>query len=549
MTVATAERPNLLFLMTDQQRWDALGCAGHPVVRTPNLDALAQSGVRFREACTSTPVCVAARMSFITGHRIARHHWTTNFALPGPVPELPTLMTLLLRAGYWTHGVGKMHFRGRYYGFRSRRTMEECVRHAVDDDYIRYLRDRAVRTAFPHGLRDLLYYQPQTSGIPRQHHPNTWVAARSVEFLREHARYRPDQPFFLWSSWIAPHPPFAPCEPYDEMYDPAEVPPPVHTERAVSDLPSALWPDRARLDGAHRDPERIRRIRALYYGQISHVDESIGRILDELGSLGLADDTVVLFFSDHGDMLGDHGLSQKGCPYEAAVRVPLLLRWPGRAAAGRVCDDLVGLTDVLPTLVEQLGLEYPESEHGALPGASLLGAAGGGLAANRDVFVIDYGHGRKRWIALRSRRYKYAFHACDGGREEWYDLGADPHETRDLAAEQPGLAAAFRRRALDWEREHGPPGTLDGDRFRTYPAPEHVPSEDECRAVILNQGRWPRNLPGDERDSIETYAEAFTRAIRKETALAPGKLSLAEYKAKGGRPLTGTPWEGGWESA
>ncbi|MFO7899727.1 MAG: sulfatase-like hydrolase/transferase [Planctomycetota bacterium] len=547
--MAGAERPNILFLMTDQQRWDALGCAGNPIVHTPNLDALAGSGVRFREACTSTPVCVAARMSFITGHRIARHHWTTNSALPGPVPELPTLMTLLLRAGYWTHGVGKMHFRGRHYGLRSRLTMEECVRHAVDDDYIRYLRGRGVRTAFPNGLRDLLYYQPQTSGIPRRHHPNTWVADRSVEFLREHTRYRADQPFFLWSSWIAPHPPFAPCEPYDEMYDPAEVPAPVHTERAVSDLPSTLWSDRARLDGAHRDPGRIRRIRALYYGQISHVDECIGRILDELGSLGLADDTVVLFFSDHGDMLGDHGLSQKGCPYEPAVRVPLLLRWPGRTAAGTACDDLVGLTDVLPTLVEQLGLEYPESEHGALPGASLLAAAGGGLASPRDVFVIDYGHGRKRWIALRSRRYKYAFHACDGGREELYDLGADPHETRDLAAEQPEPAVQFRRRALDWEREHGPPGTLDGDRFRTYPAPGHVPSEDECRAVVLNQGRWPWNLPADERDSVEPYAEAFTRAIGKETTLAPDKLSLAEYKAKGGEPLTGTPWEGAWENA
>ena len=140
------QRPNILLLMTDQQRFDALGCSGNDRIRTPNLDALAASGVRFSNACCPTPICVASRMSFITGHRAARHHWVTNGALPGPVPELPTLMTLVHRAGYRTHAVGKMHFCGRHYGLEGHERMEECVDARIDGDYLMYLKRQGVRT-------------------------------------------------------------------------------------------------------------------------------------------------------------------------------------------------------------------------------------------------------------------------------------------------------------------------------------------------------------------------------------------------------------------
>ena len=540
-------RPNILVLMTDQQRWDALGCAGNRKIRTPNMDALAASGVYFRNALTPTPICVAARMSLITGHRISRTHWSANGALPGPMPELPTMMTLLMRAGYWTQGVGKMHFFGRHYGLQDLLTMEECAAHRVDDDYLCHLHAYGVRTRFPQGIRDLLYFQPQTCGIPEAHSKNRWVADRSVAFLREHVRYRGGQPFFLWSSWIAPHPPFAPCEPYDAMYDPAEMDLPVYAERPISSLPPDLYPHRGRLDGAHRDADRIRRIRALYYGQVSHVDDAMGQILSELDALGLADNTVVLFLSDHGDMLGDHGLSQKNCPYEPSARIPMMLRWPGRTEAGRVCDDLVGLTDVLPTLTEELHLPYPQDD-GPLTGESLLGADGGGLARVRDAYVMDYGHGASRWISVRTQTHKYAFFAR-GGMEELYDLDADPHEMHNVSGEQADLTAELRRRALAWERQHGLADSLDGDGFRVYPGPDRVPSEDGCRFVALNDGPWPKRLPEGERDQVESFAEAFARAIGKETTLSPEKLSLKHYKEKGGEALEGTPWEDAWRKA
>lgn len=534
--------------MTDQQRFDALRCAGNPEIRTPNLDALAASGVRFSQAVTPTPVCVAARMSFITGQRISRTRWVANNALPGPVPELPTIMRTLLEAGYWTQGVGKMHFRGRHHGLRHLLTMEECVDHRLDDDYLRYLREHRVRTRFPKGMRDLLMMQPQTCDIPVEHHMNTWVGDRSVDFLREHAKHRPGVPFFLWSSWISPHPPFAPCEPYASMYDPDAMGLPEYPDRPIETLPPSLYGQRARLDGLHRDPDRLRRLRALYYGLVTHVDDAVGRILSELDTLGLRDDTVVLFVSDHGEMLGDHGIGQKFCPYEQSVRIPFLLRWPGRTEPGRVSDELVSLLDVFPTIVDGLGLSAPESA--PFPGASLIGADGGGLTEPRDHLVVDFGGGESRWVSIRSKERKLSLFA-KGGVEEAYDLAADPWERRNLSPDDADWIDPLREHLIAWEREHGTPDSIDGDRLRTFPAP-NPPSETDCRSVVLNDGAWPNRLPDDERDSVEPFAEAFTRIVESEPTLSPDKLSLDLYRHqiertpprdRGTDPLTSTPWE------
>jgi len=542
-------RPNILFLMTDQQRFDALGCAGNAKIHTPNLDALAASGVQFTNAFTPTPICVAARMSLITGHRISRHRRPENAPLPGPVPELPTLMSLLAQAGYWTQAVGKMHFSGRHYGFHDHQSMEECPKHRIDDDYLQYLHQNGVKTRFPQGIRDLLYFQPQTSGIPLEHAPNTWVANRSIDFIRQHRKHRPEKPFFLWSSWISPHPPFAPCEPYDTMYDPNEMLPPAYTDRPLDNLPPSLWGHRARLDGAHRDPERIRRIRALYYGLISHVDDSIGRILSELEAQGIADNTIICFFSDHGDMLGDHGLSQKNCPYEPSIHIPMLMRWPNRTETGHVCNDLVSLLDILPTFTTELGLPHPEPNQ--LPGSTLLGQPGGGLSDPRDTLAIDYAHGQNRWVAVRTQTHTYT-HFAHGGVEELYDLQTDSHQTQNIASADPGLTMQLRNHATAWERQHGFPEALNGNEFRTYPNPDHTPNEADCRTVSLNTGPWPKRLPKDERDTVESFADAFTRAIQKEPTLFPNKLSLDHYHTQlaqqppdshASDTLNGTPWE------
>jgi arylsulfatase A-like enzyme len=538
-------RPNLLLLFTDEQRFDALGAAANPIIRTPHLDRLAASGVRFANACTPSPICMAARMSLISGHQSRLTRFAGNGMVAGPRVRFPTMMEAFNEAGYKTHAIGKMHFSGRHYGLNRHETMEETASYRIDDDYLMYLKSRGVRKRYPQGLRDLLYLQPQTCDIPREHAQSTWVADRAIQFLRDHQRYRGEAPFFLWASWIAPHPPFAPCEPYASMYPSSDMPPPVYVDRPLSSLPSPAWTERARLDGAQQDPDRLRRIKALYYAQITHVDDGVGRVMAEIGRLGLAENTVVVFTSDHGEMLGDHGLGHKSTPYEGSMRVPMLLRWPGRTEAGRVCDDPVGLTDLFPTMIDGLGLSYPANfERPA--GQSLISRQGGGLAPARDAYFVEFGAGGRRWVAMRSRTHKYVLWAA-GGREELFDLAADPEERNNLARSDSRLASRLRERVLEWERSRGLEESFAGGRFRTFEEPP-APSQDP-RAVVINDAKWPSRLPVDERGTVETYAEAFTRAIRHESSLSPGKLSIAEYRKRGGHSLEGTPWETAWRSA
>lgn len=535
------ELPNILVLMCDQLRADTLGIAGHPVVQTPHLDRLASQSMYFSEAVAPTPICMASRFSFLMGRRAGQTHVVENALLPGAQPVWPTLMSVLDEAGYRTHGIGKFHFHRRPFGFHDQELMEEAVDCLIDDHYQMYLREQGIRTRHPQGLRDLLYYQPQTSGVPEPHSQNRWVANRSVEFLRQHQRYRKRKPFMLWSSWIAPHPPFAPVEPYDEMVDPADCPLPVYTDRPLNTLPQNVWQHRGRLDGAHQDPDRMRRIRSLYYGQVSHMDDCIGQVLNELENQGLSENTIILFVSDHGDMLGDHGLSQKNVPYEASIRIPMMLHWPGKTKPGSVSKDLVSLTDFFPSLIEELGLDYP-AELPELPGNNLVGKSGGGLTTPRDHFIIDYGMDENRWICVRNERQKYVYWAS-GGKEEAYDLERDPEERRNLMLEkEPDWVGAMRSAAIAYEKTDGlGERSLENNTLRAWPSEDIVPPED-FRYLQINDGLWADRLPPDEQHLVETYAEAFDRAISKETTLTPEKLSIDRYRELGG-DLTETVWE------
>jgi len=531
---------NILLLMADQFRFDAIRCAGNQQVQTPNLDALAASGQLFTHTFTPSPVCVAARMSMITGQRISRTHFVGNQCLSPATPVLPTLMTTLHDAGYRTQAVGKMHFQGQHYGFHNIKTQEECPRVRIDDDYLMFLKENGIRTRFPHGYRNLLYFQPQTTALPEQFTPEAWVADQSIQFLTDHLRYRGSQPFLLWSSWIAPHPPFAACSPYDQMYSPDDIDLPDYMNRPLSDLPETVWSSRARLDGAHHDPDRMRRIKALYYGKVSHVDACIGRLMQHLDQLGLFENTIVIFTSDHGEMLGDHGLAQKQVPYEASIRIPFIIRWPHLTQPGQISHDLVSLLDLFPTLIETMELPYP-GDVGDLAGESLYrcqieadNSSGHRLGTDRERIFIDLYSGKQRWVAVRSRQQKYIAWAS-GGREELYDLVADPQEHHNLVCQRPEQIVSFRTEMANWERINGLPDTLEGDRLRSYPEAK-PPTEEACRGVVINQGRWPRNLPAEERDTVETYTTAIRSALSKET-FDPTKLSVDSYVQQTEHPV------------
>lgn len=536
-------KKNVLFLFCDQLRHDCLGYAGHPLVKTPNLDRLALQSANFSNAYSPTPLCVPARHSLITGLRNGAHRHAQLQPIPGVVPETPSFMSAMMQSGYTTKAVGKTHFKGRHYGFQEIERMEECVDAISDDDYLLYLRDKGVSTRFQHGMRDLLYYQPQTLPTPLEHSPSEWIADRSIAFMRDHVRYKPDQPFLLFSSYVYPHPPFAANEPYASMYDPEDISFPVDTDRPMDHLPFGALKHRGRLDGAHADPDRMRRIMSLYLGLISHVDACIGRTLDELDGLGLSDDTVVLFSADHGEMLGDHGLSQKNVPFDPSIRVPFLVKWPGKSLDGHEDTGFASLLDVFPTLADGLDLT-PQTTHDDLVGQSLMDRMSGHGGAPED-FVVDYGFRDDRWLCLRTKTFKYNYWYAEG-YEELYDLGQDPNETTNLLLQQE-VSEAHRQRALsmktrlmEWERQFGFPEELEGGAFPRLSTPPRPVSEEALRYIEYNMGKWADALPSDESDRVDDQALAITKALAGEKTVNRGAISVDLWE-ESGRSLDDTP--------
>jgi arylsulfatase len=532
-----AKTPNILFMMVDQMRADYMGCSGNPWIQTPALDRLASEGTRFSQCVTPVPVCMAARHSFMTGHRCATHGRFAN-NVPDPDPLHETVMQLLGFAGYRTRAIGKMHFRPvrRHHGFHRMELMEEIPDFRQDDDYLMYLNENGYgHKREVHGVRNLLYHLPQVSMISEEHHGSTWVADRTIDFLRKNR----DKPFFCWSSWIAPHPPWNPPEPFASMYANEDMPLPDHWGRDVNTLPPRHRGMTNFADMGNAPTERWQRAKALYGASISLIDKGVGRILRALDELGLAENTLVVFTSDHGEMLGTYQMWQKGVPFEGSVRVPLLMRLPGKFDTGVVNDDLVSLLDLMPTMLDIAEVDYPGEK--ALTGDSLMGREGGGLAEARDDYVIEIGQGTSRWLSLRGKKWKYNYWLADGW-EELYDLETDPTEASNVLLGE--VNGAHRQRAnemhtqlTEWEREHGLPSSLDeaGQLINLG-----LPPIDPIRMRTNGQfPRWVDRLPDDERALMESKGETVVNAIQYEDTFKLEETNLKAFKEHGGS-LDGT---------
>lgn len=534
-------QPNILLMMADQFRADAMGCAGNSHIRTPGLDRMAAEGVRFTNGYTPVPVCIAARHSTLMGQRCADTGRFEN-NIPNPEPLLYTLPQLLGAAGYHTRAIGKMHWKPmrNHHGFHRMELQEETPAFREDDDYLLYLKEHGwghLRQA--HGVRNILYHMPQVSPLPEAHHASTWVADRTIEFLRRHKRTQPQRPFFCWTSWIHPHPPFNPPESFASLYKPDALPLPVNFDRPIESLAPACR-RLARYDGCwNAPPERRRKIKAAYYACVSLVDKGVGRVLETLDALGLSEDTLVLFVADHGEMLGDHNLMQKCVPFEASTRIPFLMRMPGRVAAGQAREDFATLLDIMPTALELAGAAYPGPR--PLAGTSLLGRAGGGLAAERETAVIEYGAPPHRWLTLRKASWKYNYYVQDGW-EELYDLAADPHECTNLLLGSP--ASAHRLRADEfketlaaWEKQHGFAESLGEDgSLRSYGVPAEIPEP------IINKQLppWNETLGPEEAAQMESWGDSMLLPLRHETTVRVEDLDLKKFKTMGGS-FTGRP--------
>lgn len=408
---------NVLIIFSDQLRADALGCYGNRAVDTPALDGLAAAGTVYDSAYTPCPVCVPARSSLITGLEPQHGDCYENEM---PMSQASTFMDELSAAGYRTHGVGKMHFTpdgSALRGFQTRNTGEEFGT-PDDDDYLAFVAEHGFDfVEHPHGLRDEMYYIPQLSPVPEHLHHSHWVADRSIDFLREQSANRP---FLLWSSFIAPHPPFAPPSPWHRRYEPSTM-----TEPFVPSSSDDLLTVYNRLQNRYkyRDGGEDRRLnqllKAYYFASVSYLDSQVARILQALDESGLREDTTVIVTADHGEFLGDYGSFGKRSFLDPAARIPLVVEGPGFAAERR--GEPVSLLDVFPTLLEIADVDEPLRD-----GRSLRD-----IGAGRTLFG-QYQQGALGLYAVITDRWKYIWSAFDR-REYLLDRVRDPDETMNLA--------------------------------------------------------------------------------------------------------------------
>jgi arylsulfatase A-like enzyme len=403
---------NLLIITNDQHRADCLGCYGNPVIRTPHTDRLAAGGVRFANHFVHAPQCVPSRVSLHTGRYPHVHRVPTNsYLLPD---SEDTLAKVLNAAGYRTACVGEMPFAPQPYTGGFQQVL------ASNPEYNRF--------ASAHGLK-----HPADQG-PFQCAPLPWTdGLDETAFFAGHARdfiqANRETPFFLHVNFRRPHHPFNPPAPFDRMYLGAKFPPSHIRAGEMANKPPqqrAALENSVGFDLRTMTAADLDRVKAYYYGMISENDKYIGTILDELKASGLEDRTIVVFNADHGEMLGDHGLLFKGSyMYDGVVHVPLIVRAPGKLPAGKVVEDLCEEVDVMPTLLNLLGVPTPAGVQG-----QTLTAGKPKTAVFSEFPTIKMARTHD-WKLVHYNKAKYG---------ELYHLAEDPHELVNLW-DDPAYAA------------------------------------------------------------------------------------------------------------
>ena len=349
---------NILLIFTDQLRADLIAPIKDIGMQTPALDRLARDSVIFDRCYTPSPVCVPARHSMNTGQYPARTGCNEN------TDTLPWdgwgLYQRLTDEGYRTHGIGKMHFPVRPYennGFESRDIQEELS--GGHDHYCQYLKDNGYGWVYDYnGQRSEMYYIPQNSPLPQKHHPSQWVGDRSVDFL---LNYNEDRPFFLMSSFIHPHPPFAPPIPWGKLYR-SDVSAPF-TPEGSGDLLTILNLKQNQYKGLSVgiDKHLLALTINYYRACVSFVDYQVGRIITAMKEKGVYEDTLIIFTSDHGELLGDYNCFGKRTMLDAACRIPFLVKCPDQN--NRRISSPASLVDAAPTVLSWAGIEYGPSEY------------------------------------------------------------------------------------------------------------------------------------------------------------------------------------------
>ena len=460
-----ASRPNIVLITTDQQRGDCLGCAGHPAVETPYLDHMAEQGVRFTRAYTAVPSCTPARAAILTGMDQWNHGRLTMTGTDSL--EYPaTLPGELAKAGYHTYAVGKMHHhpQRKLYGFHHM-VLDESGRRFGNfvSDYHRWFEQNKDG---PYGYRDHSIdwnsWMARPSHLPEHLHPTYWTASEAIRFVEQ--LRDPTKPFFLWLSFARPHSPYDPPRVYWDMYiNNPNIPKPVIGDWTA---PFDRRADDVNAPFTRRSDEEIRRARAGYYGNITFIDHQIGRFLYEFARADRQafENTLFLFTSDHGDMLGDHHHWRKTYAYEGSAHVPFLIQFPKAwdVRRGWACDRVVELRDIMPTFLDAAGVEIPDSVDGKSVLPLCFGTSDEWREFIQGEHTLSYGmEWGNQWVTDGKEKYIWFHHT---GRELFFDLEKDPGECRDLSKD-PGYQdriELWRSRLAQINEERGDPRGQNG---------------------------------------------------------------------------------------
>ncbi|MFQ6048066.1 MAG: sulfatase [Phycisphaerae bacterium] len=477
----TKTATNILLITSDQQHWQTLGI-NNPRIKTPALDRLAAEGTVFQRAYCNNPVCSPSRATIITGLYPSWHHcWTIGVKLP---EDVPTVGDIFRSHGYATTLIGKAHlqptasrpdqtsleshprlrdldfwrrFHGPWYGFEHiELARNHADEHLVGQHYALWMEQQGLKN-----WRD--YFAPfpprpdapkrrHRWNLPQRFHYSVWTADRTIASIERAVSQ--SRPFFLWSSFQDPHPPYLVPEPWASMYHPKDM----HLPQPPQDQLRSMPPHFAKTQQpnpdfsmyqetpyanhgfrSHRiDPAELRKDIVVYYGMISLMDQQIGRILDALDRLGLAQNTLVVFTTDHGHFIGQHGLIAKGAfHYEDLLRVPMIVRCPGRVPAGLTSASLQALIDLAPTFLTAAGIDVP----GLMQGLSQWPVWCGKADTARDHVIVENRH-QPTAVHLRTyidRRYKITVYR-DRDYGELFDLQEDPGEHHNRWAD-PSFAA------------------------------------------------------------------------------------------------------------
>lgn len=472
-------QPNILLITVDQMRYDCLSILSHPIVDTPNIDQLAREGVLFQKAYAATPSCLPARASLLTGMS------QTGTKRVGYEEKIPwnyehTLAGELTKANYHTQCVGKMHVYPtrnlfgyhhvvlhdgymHYNRFKHETTTDQSFQET--DDYLPWLRKHL---GADRDITDLgLDCNASTVARPWPYdealHPTNWTVTQSIDFLR---RRDPTKPFFLHTSFVRPHPPFDPPQAYLDMYQ--------HLDMPAS--PVGNWAEQIDEEKHGYNPvtakgivpkRRLDRAKAAYYALITHLDHQIGRLLMALQETGQYDNTVILFTSDHGELLGDHHLFRKTLPYEGSAHIPFILADPGGVLSfekNTLRQEVVELRDVMPTLLDVAGAPIPPT----VEGQSVLDIVENGKdmrTQNADSSMDwrtylhgEHEFGEQSFHYLTDGKIKYIWFS-QTGEEQLFDIDNDPNEIDNLIAEKDWQSTVeqFRKRLITelQDREEG----------------------------------------------------------------------------------------------